>query len=68
MANLSKLEISTEAYGTLQNVIRSLYDSKYILDRKLDNLNCQSMPPEDAIFLNQIRLRLIELIDAFKAV
>lgn len=68
MENLSKLEISTEAYGTLQNVIRSLYDSKDILDRKLDNLNCQGMPPEDAIFLNQIRLRLIELIDAFKAI
>ena len=68
MKNLSKLEISTEAYGTLQNVIRSLYDSKDILDRKLDNLSCQGMPPEDAIFLNQIRLRLIELIDAFKAI
>ena len=68
MANLSKLEISTEAYCTLQNVIRSLYDSKDILDRKLDNCNCQGMPPEDTIFLNQIRLRLIELIDAFKAI
>lgn len=68
MKNLSKIELSVEAYNTLQRVIRSLYDSKTILDEKLNAIHGSNGIPEDNEFLNYVRLKIRELIDTLEAV
>ena len=67
MKNLSNIEISTEAYKILQQVIRRLIDSREPIDNYCIQLNVAGRPPEDVEFLNEIRIKLNELINEFKA-
>lgn len=63
MKSLSNIEISIPTYNKLQEVIRNLYGSKEILDNYLNSLLGSNLIPEDSEFLNQVRLRILELIN-----
>lgn len=62
MKSLSSIEISVPTYNKLQEVIRNLYSSKEILDTYLNSLLGSDLVPGDSEFLNQVRLRILELI------